>query len=158
MTLIKKLALTIVLLNVLIFLLINLIYTDDIYLFYNGVSMENNFNKPFLAIGYPMVSIFIYYFLSHMPVYLFSSSKMVWAFKGTIAVLDNEKNRKIIQKRGKELFEQENVLIQSIILMASFQVLFQQNIPSVFVYSCLGLIMVAMVRTVYLIHKETIFS
>lgn len=64
MTLIKKLALTIVLLNVLIFLLINLIYTDDIYLFYNGVSMENNFNKPFLAIGYPMVSIFIYYFLS----------------------------------------------------------------------------------------------
>lgn len=54
MTLIKKLALTIVLLNVLIFLLINLIYTDDIYLFYNGVSMENNFNKPFLAIGYPM--------------------------------------------------------------------------------------------------------
>lgn len=93
-----------------------------------------------------------------MPVYLFSSSKMVWAFKGTIAVLDNEKNRKIIQKRGKELFEQENVLIQSIILMASFQVLFQQNISSVFVYSCLGLIMVAMVRTVYLIHKETMFS
>ena len=83
---------------------------------------------------------------------------MVWAFKGTIAVLDNEKNRKIIQKRGKELFEQENVLIQSMILMASFQVLFQQNISSVFVYSCLGLIMVAMVRTVYLIHKETMFS
>lgn len=101
MTLIKKLALTIVLLNVLIFLLINLIYTDDIYLFYNGVSMENNFNKPFLTIGYPMISIFIYYFLSHMPVYLFSSSKMVWAFKGTIAVLDNEKNRKIIQKRKR---------------------------------------------------------
>ena len=88
MTLIKKLALTIVLLNVLIFLLINLIYTE----------------------------------------------------------------------RGKELFEQVNVLIQSIILMASFQVLFQQNISSVFVYSCLGLIMVAMVRTVYLIHKETILS
>lgn len=158
MTLIKKLALIVVLLNVLVFGVTVLIYPDDIYLFYNGVSMEDNINKPFLAIGYPIISIFIYYFLSHMQVYLFSNSRMVWFFKGTITVIDNEKNREIIQKRGEELFDQLNVLIQSIIFMVSFQVLFQQSISSVFAYSFVGLMMVAMVRTVYLIHKETMFS
>ena len=70
MTLIKKLALTIVLLNVLIFLLINLIYTDDIYLFYNGVSMENNFNKPFfnfyLLFSFPYAGISIFKFKNGM--------------------------------------------------------------------------------------------
>lgn len=120
--------------------------------------MEDNINKPFLAIGYPIISIFIYYFLSHMQVYLFSNSRMVWVFKGTITAMDNEKNRGIIQKRGEELFDQLNVLIQSIIFMVSFQVLFQQSISSVFAYSFVGLMMVAMVRTVYLIHKETMFS
>lgn len=47
MTLIKKLALIVVLLNVLVFGITVLIYPDDIYLFYNGVSMEDNINKPF---------------------------------------------------------------------------------------------------------------
>ncbi len=101
MTLIKKLALIVVLLNVLVFGVTVLIYPDDIYLFYNGVSMEDNINKPFLAIGYPIISIFIYYFLSHMQVYLFSNSRMVWFFKETITAIDNEKNRGIIQKEEK---------------------------------------------------------
>lgn len=158
MTLIKKIALTIVLLNVLVFGLIILIYHENIYLFYNGVSMENNFNTPFLAIGYPMISVFLYYFFSNTPIYLFSNSKIVWAFKGAIAVIDNEKNRRIIRKKGKELFDQLNVLIQTIILVASLRVLFQHDFSGVFVYVFLGLIMLAIFRTVYLVHKETIFS
>lgn len=158
MTLIKKVALTVVLLNIIVFGIIVLVYRDNIYLFYNGVSMENNFNKPFLAIGYPIISVFLYYLLSNTPVYMFSNSKMIWAFKGTIAATDNEKNRKIIQKRGKELFEQLNVLVQIIILLANFRVLFQCDFSVFFAYVFIGLVMLVIFRTVYLIHKETMFS